>query len=142
MGWRTLRTWLLPAIGLISIVVGVVLINQHATIQYPLGTWRMDLDDALTSIALLATGVAAIWTVWLKATEADRKATKLEEKLNGGLQRAARQHMQENEVIIGLNHRMDRFETERDDCRSELADLREWVIERFDQNGLGRQEPR
>ena len=137
--WRTL---LLPGIGLILIVAGIVLINQHAIIQYPLGTWRMDLDDALTSVGTVALGVAAIWTVWLKAQEAERKAAALEEKLNGGLQRAAKQHMQENEVIIGLNHRMDRFEQERDHCQQELADLREWVIERFDQNGLGRQEPR
>jgi len=132
----------LPGIGIVLIVVGVVLINEHATIRYPLGTWRMDLDDALTSVGTIALGIAAIWTVWLKARDADAKAEALEQKLNGGLQRAARQHMQENEVIIGLNHRMDRFETERDNCRTELADLREWVIERFDQNGLGRQEPR
>ena len=142
MNWRIFRSWILPAVGLISLVVGIVLINQHATIQYPLGTWRMDLDDALTSVGTVALGVAAIWTVWLKAQEAERKAAALEEKLNGGLQRAAKQHMQENEVIIGLNHRMDRFETERDHCQQELADLREWVIQRFDENGLGRTEPR
>ena len=141
MRW-SYRTLLLPGVGIVLIVAGVVLINQHATVQYPLGTWRMDLDDALTSVGTVALGVAAIWTVWLKAQEAQRKAAALEEKLNGGLQRAAKQHMQENEVIIGLNHRMDRFEQERDHCQQELAELKTWVIERFDQNGLGRTEPR
>ena len=141
MRW-SYRTLLLPGVGVVLIIVGIVLINQHATIQYPLGTWRMDLDDALTSVGTVALGVAAIWTVWMKATDAQRTAENLEKKLNGGLQRAAKQHMQENEVIIGLNHRMDRFETERDHCQQELADLREWVIQRFDENGLGRTEPR
>jgi len=151
--WRTL---LLPGIGLVLVVAGIVLINQHATIQYPLGTWRMDLDDALMGVGTILIGAAAIWTVWLKAKEAAAKAEALEKKLNGGLSDMAAQIMVDElrtagleinlaERVASVEATLETVTTQRDLCLERVAQqdaIIESIHRRLDQNGVGRHEPR
>ena len=143
---NTIRRYLLPAAGFAVFVVAVVWIN--ATIDYadyPFHVWRMDLDDAVANVAIVAGAFAGIWKVKLDADRARREAEaarqkteELERRFNGGLAEAARTHMQDNEVFESLIIRVDRIEQERDACQAALSDLRQWVVERLDQTGLGR----
>lgn len=103
MNMRQFRNYFLPVVGVVTIVIGVVLINQHAKIAYPLDTWRMDLDDALVGIGTVLLGIAAIWTVWIKALSADRKADALHEKLNGGLSSLAAQILNDEIKHAGID---------------------------------------
>ena len=96
-------------------------------ISYPFNVWRMDLDDIAANIGLFLVGVAAFVTVFKKADRASRKADQLSQRVNGGLQQAAREHVQDNEVIIGLVHRLDKVEGNRDLCLEELTALRERI---------------
>lgn len=120
MNWRAFRSWILPAVGAVLIIVAVVLINQNATIQYPLGTWRIDLDDALVGIGTILIGAAAIWQVWIKAKEADRKAEAVDKKLNGGLSSLAAQIMADELRMAGfetgLSKRVEFLEDHYQDC--------------------------
>lgn len=120
MNWRTFSTWAPPAIGIILITVGIVLINEHATIQYPLGTWRMDLDDALVGVGTIGLGAAAIWTVWLKAKEANDKAEAVSHRINGGLSSLAAQIMADElrqaGFETGLNERVTFLEEHYEKC--------------------------
>ena len=93
-------------------------------VEYPLNVWRMDLDDIAANIGLFLVGVAAFVTVFKKADQASRKADQVSQRVNGGLQQAAREHVQDSEVIIGLVHRLDKMEGNRDLCLEELAELR------------------
>ena len=152
----SLRTLLIPGIGLVVIIVGVVLINQNARVDYPLDTWRMDLDDALIGFGTILIGTAAIWTVWLKAKEADAKAEAVEAKLNGGLSSIASQIMmdelKQSGIDITLAKRVARVEAkleevtgQRDDCLERVAQQDatiESIHQRLDRNGIGRNTPR
>ena len=96
-------------------------------VEYPLNVWRMDLDDIAANIGLFLVGVAAFVTVFKKADQASRKADQLSQRVNGGLQQAAREHVQDSEVIIGLVHRLDKVEGNRDLCLEELTALRKRI---------------
>lgn len=148
------RNLLLPGIGLVLIVVGIVLINDHATIQYPLGTWRMDLDDALVGVGTILLGTAAIWTVWLKASGNERRMELLERQFNGGLSSLAAQILLDEMKLSGLEvglavrvaeveTRLDEVRNERDDCMTRMAvqdQLIDSIHRRLDENGLGRRD--
>ena len=146
MTTSTFRRYLLPGAGFAVFVVAVVWINSTITYaDYPFSVWRMDLDDAVANVAIVAGAAAGLWKVKLDADKAAReaeaarrKADDLERKFNGGLAEAARTHMQDNEMFESLIIRMDRIETERNDCQEALTDLRGWVVERLDQTGNGR----
>lgn len=155
INWRRFRAYFLPAIGFVSLVVGTVLINQHANIAYPLSTWRMDLDDALVGLGTILLGVAAIWTVWLKAREAERKADAVEAKLNGGLASLASQIMADElrqaGFETGLNKRVAFLEEHYADClerellwkdrwaqvQTDRATLRDLMNDRLEEDGHG-----
>ena len=80
----------------------------------------------------------------------------LVETVNGGLEAAAKSHLQDNEMFISLATRVDRLEREKADeveakqaekaarhaCEEALTELREWVVGRLDEIGEGRSEPR
>ena len=154
--WRRVRYWFLPAAGFITLVVGVVLINQHANIAYPLSTWRVDLDDALIGLGTILIGTAAIWTVWLKAKAANERVDAVERKLNGGLSNMASQIMMDEIKQAGIDTtlakrvatvetRLEDVTTQRDDCLERVAQqdaLIEAIHQRLDQNGMGRDTPR
>jgi hypothetical protein len=156
MMWRRLRYWFLPAVGFAALVAGIVLVNQNANVAYPLSTWRMDLDDLIASVGIVAVGVAAIWTVWLKAKAADQKASALTERVNGGLKKMAEQHVAaataeaiEAGHYVDLLSRVTTIEQQRDDChedlaavRIELSSIQDWVVRRLDDTGNGRGNPR
>lgn len=112
--------------GLASLIVLIITVDKAEDwlthVSYPFDVWRMDLDDILANLGLFLAGSAAIWTVKLKA---DR----IEHKLNGGMMELAHKHVQENEVIIGLVHRLDKMETERKTCIDELKALRQHIEE-------------
>ena len=143
---HTIRRYLIPGGCFVAFVVAVVWINASIDqVEYPFRVWRMDLDDAVANVAIIAGAVAGLWKVKLdadkakaEAEKANRKAADLERKFNGGLADAARTHMQDNEVFESLIVRMDRFENERDDCQQALTELRSWMVNRLDQKGLGR----
>lgn len=156
MNLRRLRAFLLPGIGVALVVVGVVLINQHANIAYPLDTWRMDLDDALVGLGTILLGIAAIWTVWLKARDADRKADALSKKLNGGLSNLAAQilndEIKQAGIDISLANRVATLEEKLEHSHGALEECRrreeEWkrlkarIGHYLDESGVGREEPR
>ena len=96
-------------------------------VEYPFNVWRMDLDDILANVGLFLVGVAAFVTVFKKADQAGKKADQLSQRVNGGLQKAAREHVQDNEVIVGLVHRLDMVEADRGKCLEELTSLRERI---------------
>ena len=146
----------LVGFGLAAAVTAIILINTNAAVEYPMHVWRMDLDDALVGVGTLLLGAAAIWTVWLKAREADMKAEALERKLNGGLSSLASQIMmdelKQSGVDTSLAKRVASVETEllvvkdeRDDCREQVAAqnaLIESIHRRLDESGIGRNEDR
>ena len=119
MKW-SLRNLFFPGVGLILIVAGVVLINQNATIEYPLTTWRMDLDDALIGFGTILLGAAAIWTVWLKQKALDQEIRKVDNKLNGGLSSIASQVMRDElkqaGIDKGLTVRVEFLEDQYQEC--------------------------
>lgn len=122
----SVRYFLLPGVGIVALAVAVVAVHELAPLRsYPLTVWRVDLDDAAIGLGTILVGVAAIWTVYLKATRTEAKVDAVEARLNGGMAEYARQHVQESEVIAGLVHRMDRFEAERDECRHAVDECRE-----------------
>lgn len=150
MNGRHSRTWyLIPGLGLAAIVGAVVMHVAGVDVDYPLNTWRMDLDDAMVGLGTILLGIAGIWTALTKARQAETtanaahaRADLLEHKLNGGMVEVAREHMQENEVMATVIVRLDRIEAERDDCIEERKELQRWIIGRLDRAGLGRKEPR
>jgi len=99
-----------------------------AEVEYPLDVWRMDLEDAAIGLGTILVGVAAIWATWIKARDAQRRSIALTYQLNGGLAQMAREHVQDNEVIVGLVHRLDGIELQRDDCLDRYEDLRSQVV--------------
>lgn len=147
---KSARRYLLPGVGFAVFVVAVVWVNANVDrVDYPFHVWRMDLDDFVANVGIIAGAFIGLWKVKLNADKADikaekaaaeakvakRKAEDLERKFNGGLAEAARTHMQDNEMFESLIIRMDRIETERNDCQEALTDLRGWVVERLDQIG-------
>lgn len=152
----SLRTLLIPGVGLVVFIVGVVLVNEYARVAYPLSTWRMDLDDALIGFGTILIGTAAIWTVWMKATDAAAKAEALEAKLNGGLSSIASQIMMDElkqagidttlaKRVAGVEAKLEDVTGQRDDCLERVAQqdaLIASIHDRLDRNGLGRNEPR
>ena len=121
---RTLY-WTAAAIGLVALIFVVDTAEDWLhDVSYPFNVWRMDLDDVAANIGLFLVGLAAFVTVFKKADKAHRKADQVSERVNGGLAVAAREHLQDNEVIHTMMHRMDRIEAQRDDCHDELALLR------------------
>ena len=126
----TKRIWI--GIGsFLALVILIIVIDRSedwlTQVEYPFDVWRMDLDDVLANFGLFLAGLAAFLTVFRKAGRAHQKADQLSERVNGGLQRAAREHVQDSEVIIGLVHRIDKVEENRDLCLEELAELRERI---------------
>ena len=118
--------------GLFAALVLLILIVDRAEdylvhIEYPFNVWRMDLDDIAANIGLFLVGLAAFITVFRKADQATRKADQVSQRVNGGLQQAAREHVQDSEVIIGLVHRLDKVEANRNLCLEELTALRERI---------------
>jgi len=98
-----------------------------------------------TGIATGGLALAALVTAWVKLREYIDKTDKLEAKLNGGLQEAARTHLQDNELFESLIVRVDRLEadvaeerTAKERCQAALTELRAWVIQRLDETGNGR----
>ena len=138
-----IRRYLLPAAGFAAFVVAVVWVNANADqVDYPFDVWRMDLDDFVANVAIIAGAGYGIWKVKRNtdqaralAAAAEATTATLERKFNGGLVEAARSHMQDNELFESLMVRVDRIEKERDDCQDALSDLRAWVIGRLDQIG-------
>lgn len=134
-----MRRYLFPVLGFATFAAIVMFINAMIdTANYPFNVWRMDLDDFVANIAIVAGAVAGIWKVHGDAKRAEQKADTLEEKLNGGMKEAARSHMQDNELFQSLMFRVDRMEQERNECQDALSDLRVWVIQRLDDSGNGR----
>lgn len=121
MTFRTAtKAFLVPAAG----VIGVVIVALH----YGRGS-------AVGLGAVLA-GAAAVAESYSRATKAERKTDVLADRMNGGLAAIAREHVQDNEVIAGLVHRMNRYEAESDarqaaldDCYAERRDLHERLID-------------
>ena len=69
------KRYLLPGAVFALFVVAVVWIN--ATIDsadYPIHVWRMDLDDAVANVAIVAGAAVGIWRVKLDADKAKREA--------------------------------------------------------------------
>jgi len=154
---NTFRRYLVPGAGFLAAVIVIVLIHESLEdIEYPLQVWRMDMDDLVANVGILAAAAAGVWKVKLDADKAHREADKanaktadLERKFNGGLQEAAKTHMQDNEMFESLMVRVDRLEEEKQqeqkgrvDCEEALSDLRQWVITRLDQTGNGRSNGR
>ena len=154
------KKWLfLP--GLALLVVGGLVAHalEGASIEYPLGVWRMDLDDLLANIAALVLGVGTLLigiAAFIKAREALRLSQRNESTINGGMTEAAKAHMQEAldhaEIEPGLWKRVDALEQDRDlwedsakECLEREAKMRVFmadVYERFDAVGLGRRKER
>lgn len=146
---HSLKWYLLPGAGLAAVVVAVLMHVAGVDVDYPLATWRMDLDDAMVGVGTILLGVAGIWTALTKARQAEAtaleahaRADRLEHKVNGGMVEFARETMHENEIMATVIHRLDRIEAERDDCIEERKELQRWIIGRLDSAGLGRKEPR
>jgi hypothetical protein len=98
-----------------------------------------------TGIATAGLALAALVTAWVKLREYIDKTDELEEKVNGGLEEAARTHLQDNEMFESLIVRVDRLEADvarestlKEECEAALTELRAWVIQRLDETGNGR----
>jgi hypothetical protein len=106
------RAFVLPAAAAVAVVV--------VALHYGRGS-------AVGLGAVLA-GTAAVIEALTRANAANRKVDGLVATVNGGLARAAREHVQDNEVVQGLVHRLDRIEHERDECHEERRKLHERLI--------------
>jgi hypothetical protein len=151
--WST--KWLLfPGLGIIAFLVAVFLVDAYVhRVEYPLGVWRMDLDDFLGNIGFLLGGIAAVWTVAKTAKRAEAKADLVAHQINGGMSDAAKAHVLEaldnSEIEVGLWRRVDALEESKQECierekrcENENEKMRRWVIARLDQTPLGRQNGR
>ena len=123
------RRWLIFG-GILAAVVFVIIVDRAEDfvghISYPLGTWRMDLDDALIGFGTILIGTAAIWTVWLKAKATDVRVTKVEAEINGGMAEAAGNHVGEAlhdaDLEVGLWRRVDALEDANRECHEMVND--------------------
>lgn len=124
------RKRILVTVGLVVGVVAWIAFHEYAEhVEYPMNEWRIDLDDAAVGLGTILVGIAAIWTVWLKAVDAHDRTVELSHRLNGGLAKAAREHVQDNEIIVGLVHRLDVADAARDDCLERYAELERRIDE-------------
>lgn len=139
----SIKQFLLP--GLVLYIVLVVAL--HIIID--------DLHFVVTGMGLatLLLAVAAIITAAVrlrehldeqheKQVELEERQAELEHKVNGGMAEATRKFVQEDEVIMSVVTRMDRFERERDDCLEKYDELHRFVLKRLDESGQGRSQPR
>ena len=119
--------------GFVLLITLIIVVDKAedllTQVEYPFDVWRMDLDDILANIGLFMVGAAAIWTVKLRGDKLEANHEQLANKINGNLAVSARLHMQEDEIFIGLMHRIDKLENERTDCIDELKVLREKIEE-------------
>jgi hypothetical protein len=116
--------WLGGFFALIVLIVIVDSAKDWIVVSYQFDVWRMDLDDFVANVGIFLAGVAAVWTVKLRNDETRRKLDALEHKLNGEVKQAAHDHLQENEIIATMNHRLDKMEVQRDECTDALSKLR------------------
>ena len=150
------RRWLIAG-SILALILLIVLVDRTEDVlthvSYPLTTWRIDLDDAMLGIGTILLGIAAIWTVWLKANRAEAKADQVSKQINGGMSKIAREHvdgaLKNADVELGLWRRVDALETAVDDCTDreqrcmdENEKLRDWVIARLDYSTEGRDTER
>jgi hypothetical protein len=121
-----------------------------ATVTVHLVKTDSSFSEVMLGLGGVGVAVAAVWTVWLKAKEADRKAEALDRKLNGGLQSIAAQIMADELRLagleVGLGKRVEFLEEHYQDCLvreiESKAELRRWLLERLDETGNGRSEER
>ena len=150
------RRWLITG-GAIALVALILFLDRAEDyighVSYPLGTWRMDLDDALVGFGTILIGTAAIWKVWLLAYSADKRSRKVEHEINGGMAEAVGHHvvngLNDADLEVGLWRRVDALEETITDCRErekeclkKNEDLRAWVITRLDYSTDGREGSR
>jgi hypothetical protein len=142
------RTWLIAG-GFVALVVLIYLVDTAedwiAHVSYPFDVWRMDLDDMLANVGLFLAGLAAFLTVFRKAGQAHKKADQVSERVNGGMARMVKEHVAiatneatEASHYLDLLSRVTEIEGQRDDCHQQLADIKEWVVNRLDETGNGR----
>ena len=132
--------WKWVILGVIALTGLAVLVIEHTmqavTIEYPLNTWRMDLDDAVTTATAMLAAIAGI----IAALAAWRKAGKLEHKFNGGMSSLAGQiiadELRTADIEVGLHRRVQVLEDSeaeclklKEECLEENEGLRDWVID-------------
>ena len=134
------RTLLIPGIALYFIVLALI----HTF-------WSDHVYIAWTGMGVATAGlaVAALVTAAVKLREYMDKTDELEAKVNGGLEAAAKSHLQDNEMFESLIVRLDRVEMDaaeereaKEECQAALTELRAWVIRRLDETGNGRKHGR
>jgi hypothetical protein len=146
------RTWLIAG-GFVALVVLIYLVDTAedwiAHVSYPFDVWRMDLDDMLANVGLFLAGLSALIVAMRKADRAQKKADQVSERINGGLAKMAKEHVAiatqeavEAGHYVELLGRVTEIERQRDDCRQEVASMREWINARLDETGNGRTEGR
>jgi hypothetical protein len=68
------------------------------------------------------------------------------ERINGGLAKMAEEHVaiasKESTHYTDLLQRVSSIEKQRDDCRQEMAGLKDWIVNRLDESGQGRDNTR
>lgn len=125
------------------VLYAVLLVAVHVALE--------DVELVVSAAGLAAAGLAAaaLVTAAVRVREYMDKTDELEEKLNGGLEAAAKTHLQDNEVFESLIVRQDRMEARveeeskaKEDCQEALTELREWVVGRLDGTGRGRTDGR
>ena len=144
---------LIVAGGFVALVVLIFIVDRAEDfllhIEYPFNVWRMDLDDMLANVGLFLAGLSALIVAMRKADRAQKKADQVSERINGGMAKMAEQHVaiatqeaQETGHYIDLLTRVTSIEKQRDDCHEELGSIREWINQRLDDTGNGREDSR
>lgn len=107
---------------------------QEIVVQYPLDTWRMDLDDFLANIGLFLGGLGALSAVLVRLRKTEDKITQVEHHMNGGMTDLAEKILLEQLEIAGYGAswlevvaRLDKIESERDSCREQVVALTRYV---------------
>ena len=163
------RSWWLMAIAVVALVIigmGVDHFMQDVLVQYPLGTWRMDLDDFVGNIGTLLIGVGTLGLAWVgyrKIGGTNRKIDQVEHKLNGGMNKIVERLVEDEMAAKGYDQtflevlskvdecikQRDDAIGQRDECRVALKasldendKLRQWVVDRLDGSGNGRSSER
>jgi hypothetical protein len=137
--------WLI-GIGIASTFLGVGLaaIGHEIVVQYPLDTWRMDLDDFLANVGLFLGGLGALFAVLRRQDEHAEKINEVEDRMNGGMADLAARILQEqieiggyDQAFLQLLDRVLKLEEERRTCNDQLTKLRQWLADHLGVDVLG-----
>ena len=96
------------SIGFIFAGIGIAVASEQLFRHWPLGTWRVDMDDFLTSIGAIGVGVGA----FMQGRAALHRANEAHDKADTNGKHERELEQREETDIAGLHERVRDLEAE------------------------------